>query len=348
MEHQLLRSNAQTIGIIGEGGVGKTTLAIKFAHQHASSFPGGIYHVHADAFKSLPGTVSHIPNNILPYLLILDDLELHESQQHHAEVSELHRLRPSAKIIHISRQSLGLHKNNVQIKLSNLNQSEFSELLKILKISENHSNYELEAFKLTQGNPFFAHLAAANEGFTSQSIREIIQHIKSFTQPGIIDANGFPLKAGTLEERRILHDVQLVADDLLAKAYGNPNLLYEITPRRFEEFVAELLARLGYEITLTPASRDGGKDIYAAKKDDLGSFLYVVECKKYAPGRRVGVNLIRELHGVVQAERATAGILATTAFFTKGAKDLQQNISNQISLKDYIGIQEWLAKVFRK
>ena len=46
-----------------------------------------------------------------------------------------------------------------------------------------------------------------------------------------------------------------------------------MSPRGFEELVAEMLSRLGYEVTLTPASRDGGKDIYAARRDHLGTFV---------------------------------------------------------------------------
>ena len=138
------------------------------------------------------------------------------------------------------------------------------------------------------------------------------------------------------------------ADEFLRKLHANPRLLYELTPRGFEELVAELLGRLDYEVTLTPASKDGGKDIYAAKKDHLGTFLYVVECKKYAPDRPVGVGLVRQLNGVVQAEQATAGILATTSFFTKGAKEFQDTISFQLSLKDYLGIQDWLEDVLRR
>jgi restriction system protein len=110
----------------------------------------------------------------------------------------------------------------------------------------------------------------------------------------------------------------------------------------FEEVVADLLSRQGYEVTVTPASRDGGKDIYAAKKDIVGSFLYIVECKKYSPDDRVGVGLIRQLYGVVQAEKATAGIMATTSFFTKGAQEFQSRVAYQISLQDYFGIQKWL------
>jgi restriction system protein len=81
-----------------------------------------------------------------------------------------------------------------------------------------------------------------------------------------------------------------------------------------------------------------------ASRADLGSFLYYVECKRYAPDHPVGVNLVRELYGVVQADRVTAGILATTSFFTRGAKEFQSEVAYQISLRDYFGIQDWLQK----
>jgi restriction system protein len=84
-----------------------------------------------------------------------------------------------------------------------------------------------------------------------------------------------------------------------------------------------------------------------ARQDHLGTFLYIVECKRYAPDHPVGVGVIRQLYGVVQAERATAGILATTSFFTGGAKEFQRKIPSQLSLKDYIGIQAWLASALK-
>ena len=183
---------------------------------------------------------------------------------------------------------------------------------------------------------------------SSLTPRELLRRLHSFKYSGLIGLDGRPLVRGGEIEQQIIVDVRSASDDLLRKVHGNPKLLYELSPRGFEEFVAEVLDRLGYQVTLTPASKDGGKDIYAARKDHLGSFLYIVECKQYAPDRRVGVGLIRELNGVVQAERATAGILATTSFFTRGAKEFQTRLSNQIGLKDYLGIQEWLDSVFQK
>lgn len=349
LSRELLLPEAKVVAITGAAGSGKTALAMMFAYLHAKSFPAGSYHVHATPFETLQETVAaHVSNPSAPYLLVLDELESRQPQQQYLEFSELRRSRPSARIICISRSQGWYGQADLTLQLANLNRTDFHEFLQKLRFLSDGPESEAEIYDALGGNPFAARLAAEYRRSSSQTPRQIIEHLRSFRHSGIVGIDGQPLVRGTAVEQKIIVDVRSVTDDLLTKVYADPKLLYEITPRRFEEFVAELLDRLGYVVTLTPASKDGGKDIYAAKRDDLGSFLYVVECKKYSPDHRVGVGLIRELNGVVQAERATAGILATTSFFTKGAREFQARLSNQISLKDYLGIQEWLSKVFRK
>jgi HJR/Mrr/RecB family endonuclease len=105
-------------------------------------------------------------------------------------------------------------------------------------------------------------------------------------------------------------------DALLASLSRNPRLVHEIEPRAFEELIAELLTRDGLEVTLTRRTRDGGRDILAFADSPIGRHLYYVECKRYAPSRPVDVSLVRQLYGVVEADRATAGLLVTTSRFT--------------------------------
>src|SRR5437870_13211597 len=78
----------------------------------------------------------------------------------------------------------------------------------------------------------------------------------------------------TSESKQVVSDIVAVSDGFLRKLQSHPMLLYDLSSRRFEEVVAELLNKLKYEVTLTPAWKDGGKDIYAVKKDHLGTFLY--------------------------------------------------------------------------
>lgn len=157
----------------------------------------------------------------------------------------------------------------------------------------------------------------------------------------IIDPLGNPISDIT----NIRIDVSEVNDWMIKELSKNPTDLYQLSSRRFEELIAEILMRKGYKIELTPATRDGGKDIYAAHKDDLGSFLYLVECKKYDPTHKVGVKVIRDLYGVLSKEKATYGIVVTTSDFTKPAQEFQEDIKFQMSLKNFDSIQKWLCDV---
>lgn len=157
----------------------------------------------------------------------------------------------------------------------------------------------------------------------------------------IVDPLGNPISDIT----NIKIDVSEVNDWMLNELKKNPTDLYQLSSRRFEELIAEILIRKGYEVELTSATRDGGKDIYAARKDDLGSFLYIVECKKYNPNHKVGVNVLRDLYGVLSKERATYGVAVTTSYFSKPAQEFQQDIQFQMSLQDFDSIKKWLCDV---
>jgi restriction endonuclease Mrr len=121
-----------------------------------------------------------------------------------------------------------------------------------------------------------------------------------------------------------------------------------MSPRQFEELVAELLSKEGFEVNLTKVTRDGGKDIFIAHNNRIGDFLYYIECKRYGIGNPIGVNLVRELYGTVSHDRATAGMLVTTSYFSPDALDFVRKIKHQISLKDYIMLQDWINSVFKK
>jgi len=139
-------------------------------------------------------------------------------------------------------------------------------------------------------------------------------------------------------------DFLTVNEGLLEYLARHPEAVHQLTPRGFEELVARIFDDLGYEVTLTPQRRDGGADIYAIKRDDLGTLLFVVECKKYAPDRPVGVCHVRSLYGVKNMVNASAAILVATSFFTKPAKAFQESRRYELSLKDYDAVKRWLRR----
>jgi HJR/Mrr/RecB family endonuclease len=140
----------------------------------------------------------------------------------------------------------------------------------------------------------------------------------------------------------VLVDVKTVTQELMKYLAKHPDEVYKLAPRKYEELVAQIFKDLNYNVTLTQRTRDGGKDIYARKDDGIGNNLYIIECKKYAKNHKVGVNAVRSLYGVKNAERATAGILATTSYFTEDAKKFQSGIRHELNLRDYDSFKEWL------
>lgn len=130
---------------------------------------------------------------------------------------------------------------------------------------------------------------------------------------------------------------------LLKSLSMDPRRLFDLTPRQFEELVAVLLRDQGFEVELTRFSKDGGKDLIVASPTKLGSFLYFVQCKHFGPGHRVGVKPVRELYGVVEHERATAGLVVTTSSFTRGARQFQMPVERRLSLHDYESLLGWLS-----
>ena len=88
-----------------------------------------------------------------------------------------------------------------------------------------------------------------------------------------------------------------------------------LTWLEFERLVGGAYRRQGYSVIPTGGpGADGGVDLVLSK--DGGKFL--VQCKQWK-ANRVGVEEIRELFGVVKAERAKGGILVTSGRFTEEA-----------------------------
>lgn len=135
-----------------------------------------------------------------------------------------------------------------------------------------------------------------------------------------------------------------VNDDLIKKLKHSPQDLFKISPRQFEEVIAELLSDMGMDVELTQATRDGGKDILAYMDTDIGRLLCLVEAKRYDAKRPVGVSLIRTLYGSLADHQATIGMLVTTSRFAKPAQEFQERHKYQLSLKDYGDVVSWLLK----
>lgn len=97
-----------------------------------------------------------------------------------------------------------------------------------------------------------------------------------------------------------------------------------LTPQAFEDAVAEMYRALGFHVKQTAYSADGGWDL-ELRADGKRT---LVECKQWDPLRTVGRPILQKLHSAMVTERATDGMLVTTAGFTAPAVEFAraQNI----------------------
>lgn len=67
-----------------------------------------------------------------------------------------------------------------------------------------------------------------------------------------------------------------LSEELLKHLAAFPQERFRLDPRLFEETVAELLRRMGYEAILTPRSGDHGRDVIASLKTPAAPILMLV------------------------------------------------------------------------
>ena len=124
--------------------------------------------------------------------------------------------------------------------------------------------------------------------------------------------------------------------------------IHRISPREFEEIIAEIFRQQGFEVELTKRTRDGGKDVIAVHRNSMGiDTRYFIECKRYAPDNKVGVGIVRALYGVHSGmSGANKSIIATTSSFTSEAiRFANEGLRSkwEMDLKDINDVLGWIS-----
>lgn len=102
--------------------------------------------------------------------------------------------------------------------------------------------------------------------------------------------------------------------------------------REFEGLVGEAFRQRGYQVEETGGQgADGGIDLVLRK----GSERFLVQCKQWR-AYKVGVNVVRELYGVMAAAGAVGGFVVTSGKFTQEAEEFAHG--RNIELIDGVGL----------
>ncbi|WP_438862416.1 DUF2034 domain-containing protein [Neptunicella sp.] len=99
-------------------------------------------------------------------------------------------------------------------------------------------------------------------------------------------------------------------------AQRNIESIRELHWRNFEELVAEAYRRQGYLVTEGGFGADGGIDLELRKSGELT----LVQCKQWK-AQKVGVNVVREMFGVLTASNANNVVIICSGRYTQQAID---------------------------
>lgn len=106
--------------------------------------------------------------------------------------------------------------------------------------------------------------------------------------------------------RSISHEfAQLVA--------ANPESLDHLEWRDLERMMARVMEGLGFKTTLTPPSKDGGKDLVLVCDATNGQESFIIELKHWRSGKRVGKASVSDFMQVIVAEKRSGGLFLSTS-----------------------------------
>ena len=127
--------------------------------------------------------------------------------------------------------------------------------------------------------------------------------------------------------------------ELIAK---NPDYLMSLEWRDLERTIYELFEGFGFSATLTPSSKDGGKDIILECQINNQSKSFIVEIKHWRSQQKVGKKAVKEFTKVIISEGREKGLYLSTYGYTN---DYYEYLTSTERSKIGFGQQEKIVEL---
>jgi len=131
-------------------------------------------------------------------------------------------------------------------------------------------------------------------------------------------------RGGLPLEREVIYRSRSAMRSLYSSA---PEIVGTATSQwfQFERDVAAVMARMGFEVDHVAASRTGDEGVDVFAEHSRNGEAWAIQCKCYAPDRKIGPAVVRELIGALTAyPEGTRGMIVTTSSYSSGAVTLAQ------------------------
>ncbi len=118
------------------------------------------------------------------------------------------------------------------------------------------------------------------------------------------------------EENAVHFYIQQLSKKLIELVAKNPGNLIDLEWRDLERMISELFEGIGFKTTLTPGSKDGGKDVILECTIDDIQKTYIIEIKHWRSGQKVGQTAVKEFTNVIINEKRDKGLFLSTYGFS--------------------------------
>lgn len=338
------RSHGVSVVICGSAGIGKTSLLRQFLSQvrmRQAPLLIDAYRGPEEALAEINArTDEFFGEHPVPEIVAIDDADGFDNQQLSTIAGRVLNFKAVRMLIFVTRNRPD-HARAEILELAPLSAVDSEDMLRNLLGNELAFEDIQRAANVATGLPLALDLIAQLlRGQSGGDVNRLLRgELYDYSEQIILPEHQLIAEI----KPRIIH----TNEALVQRLQQEPGLLYELPPRKFEELVADLLTNLGYNTELTPATRDGGKDIIAQMSTPHGDVLCLVEVKRYRADRPVDVSLVRQLYGTLVDADATSAMLVTTSSFSEDARLFQQRHQYKLALRDYGDVVQWINE-YRK
>lgn len=168
--------------------------------------------------------------------------------------------------------------------------------------------------------PYERALLIGRFGFTASAMETA--HRKEPVAIELLDLDGIDAWISRLEIGKPDHAARVrilitsISHEFAKLVSQTPDALDHLEWRDLERMMARVMDGLGFECELTPASKDGGKDLVLVWRAAAGDQSFIVELKHWRSGKRVGRNAVSDFMSVIVAENRTGGVFLSTSGYS--------------------------------
>lgn len=119
------------------------------------------------------------------------------------------------------------------------------------------------------------------------------------------------------KENEVFALISNFTKQLISLIAKNPHNLMNLEWRDLERTIYELFNEIGFKATLTPPSKDGGKDVILECEIEGIPKSYIVEIKHWRSQQKVGQKAIKEFTKVIINEKREKGLFLSTYGYTQ-------------------------------